>query len=99
MSSVKTSEGKRGPYHRYTFKTKETFVAKVVWRLGLTYDDHVLDAYTIASIGIITRLCLVMRFGVQRVVGDSHHLRQSCRASMAYYCMLWVGLRGSYLTI
>jgi len=62
MSSVKTSEGKRGPYHRYTFKTKETLVAKVVWRLSLTYDDHVLDAYTIASIGIVTRLCLVMRF-------------------------------------
>ena len=80
-----------GAYHRYTFETKETLVAKVVWRLGLTYDDHVLDAYTIASISIVTRLCLAMRFRFNGVVGDSHHLRQSCRVSMAYYCVLWVG--------
>jgi hypothetical protein len=64
MSLVKTNEGKKGAYHRHTFESKETLISKVVWRLSLTYDDHVLDAYTIASIGIVTRLCLVMRFCV-----------------------------------
>jgi hypothetical protein len=42
------------------FESKETLVAKVIWCLGLTYDDHVLDTYTIVSIGIIARLCLVV---------------------------------------
>jgi hypothetical protein len=44
------------------FETKETLVAKVVWCLSLTYNDHVLDAYAIVAIGVVARLCLVMRF-------------------------------------
>jgi hypothetical protein len=44
-------------YHRYTFESKETFVAKVIRRLNFTHDDHVLDAYAIFPVVIVARLC------------------------------------------
>lgn len=48
-------------YHSNAFKPKEPFVSKVIRCLSLTYDDHILDAYSIFSIGIIARLCFFMR--------------------------------------
>jgi hypothetical protein len=66
MSSERRAKKRRGLYHRYMFETKETLVAKVVWRLSLTYNDHVLDAYAIIAIGVVARLCLVMSFRVKR---------------------------------
>ncbi len=57
----KDERGKnKSSYHRYTFESKETFVAKVIRRLSLTHDDHVLDAYTIFTIVIVARLCLAV---------------------------------------
>lgn len=44
-------------YHSDVLKSKVTLVAKVMWRLGIAYDNYALNAYAIISIGIVTRLC------------------------------------------
>ena len=66
VSSTSTKGRRERYYHRYTFESKETFVAKVVRRLSFTHDDHVLDAYAIFPIGIVARLCLTVSFLVRR---------------------------------
>jgi len=47
--------------HRYTFETKEALVAKVVWRLGLTYDDHVHRSHLRPSVRLSNVACISTR--------------------------------------
>jgi hypothetical protein len=79
-------------YHGNMFKPKESLVAKVVRCLNLTYDDYVLDARSVLSIGIVARFCLIMSSWVREEGGHPHRSKQSCLVSMAYYCMLGVKL-------
>ena len=93
---ARPQEGKKKRYyHRYTFESKVTLVAKVIRRLSLTHDDHVLDSYAIFPIGIVARLCLIVSFSARREGGDSHHSKQSYPVSTACCYMLWVKLRGN----
>ena len=39
-------------------KPKVTLVTKVMRRPGFTYNNHVLNAYTVVAIGIVARFCV-----------------------------------------